>query len=286
MPVWSRIADVVVAVAATALITTAITDRIANATQTAGRPSGQPAAAQDASALLPRAGLAAPAYQPSTEPVFTTMKPCRVADTSAGGGNLAAGTSRDFHVSDTTNLSSQGGPAAGCGIPASATAISAYVTGSGIGGTGFLRAWPTGLTANVVTILYYSASPAYSLNQATLPLNTGKITIGANSRAARVIINVTGYHSPPLAGFISPSGTPYSGSSRIIDGTRTGVGTYEVTFDRNIRYCAATATPYVSAYYASVSTWFDSTRPSTLRISMWDANGTAVDQYVYVEVQC
>ena len=124
----------------------------------------------------------------------------------------------------------------------------------------------------------------------TVPLNspgTGNaLTVTNTGGPAGLIITVQGYYEKPLAGFISPSGSPYSGSSRIINGSRTSAGVYEVQFDRNIRYCSANATAYVSNYYASATTWYDSSRPDTVRVYVWDANGAAADQYFYIQVNC
>jgi len=101
-----------------------------------------------------------------------------------------------------------------------------------------------------------------------------------------VVVAVNGYYVKPLAGMITPGGDPYSGSSRILSATNTGTGVYQVKFDRNIRYCAATATVYSSGYYASTSTWFDSTRPDTVQVRVYNAAGAAVNQYFYVNVAC
>jgi hypothetical protein len=42
----------------------------------------------------------------------------------------------------------------------------------------------------------------------------------------------------------------------------------------------------VTGYSASISTWYDSTRPDTVRVNVWDANGNPADQYVYIHVDC
>jgi hypothetical protein len=114
----------------------------------------------------------------------------------------------------------------------------------------------------------------------------GQVSAYVNGAATNLLLDVTGYYVAPMAGFISPSGSPYSGTSRIIGAAHVGTGTYEVQFDRNIRYCSATANPYVSNYYASTSTWFDSTRPDTVRVNLWNSDGAAVDQYFYIKVEC
>jgi hypothetical protein len=96
--------------------------------------------------------------------------------------------------------------------------------------------------------------------------------------------NVGGVVTVPLRSPGTGNALTVTNTSRMINGTRTGTGTYEVQFDRNLRYGSATATVYVSSYYASATTWFDSCRPDTVRMSVWDANGAAADQYLYIQV--
>jgi hypothetical protein len=101
-----------------------------------------------------------------------------------------------------------------------------------------------------------------------------------------LVIDVFGYYVKSLAAMISDAGAPYSGSSRILSATRTAAGVYEVTFDRNVRYCAATATVYATGYYASTSTWFDAARPDRVQVKVYSATGAAVNQFFYINVVC
>ena len=200
-----------------------------------GGPSGH---AQPAVATTN--GAPVPTFQPSPPTtVYVPIAPCRIADTNGGGGNVAAGSSRDFHVSDVTNLSSQGGLSTGCGIPSNASAVTAYVTGSGVGGTGVLRNWPTGLTSNVVTILYYPAASAYGSTEATLTLNGGKTTLSATNHATRVIINVVGYYVSQTHLIILADGTVWYGTNghlkALVHDPNSGL--YELTFDRSLDGC-------------------------------------------------
>jgi hypothetical protein len=242
-------------------------------------PGDQKAAPSEAAAQAP------PVYQPSHEDHVVSMSPCRLVKTSAAHGRIGKGKSRRYHATGTTGFPSQGGVSGGCGIPAGATSITATLVASQAKKPGSIKAISGGSTPKLVTLSY---SKAQTSGSATIALNEGDGTFTVKNVGGPVnlTVGVTGYTVKPLAGFISSSGQSYSGSSRILNSTRISTGVYEVQFDRNIRYCSATTTPYVSAYLTSVSTWYDSARPDTARVWVWSAGGAPVDQYFYIQVEC
>jgi hypothetical protein len=91
--------------------------------------------------------VAEPQDNPSANPsssssplTFVPVVPCRIVDTRNangpfGGPELAAGTSRDFAI-----------PQSSCGIPATAAAYSLNVTVVPNAQLGYLTIWPTGQT--------------------------------------------------------------------------------------------------------------------------------------------
>lgn len=236
---------------------------------------------------------APPVYQPDTETRYVPITPCRIVDTRKGTGAngtpLGPGVTRTYYVGGTTGFAPQGGRSTGCGIPVGATAVSAVVTViKPKVDSGYLQAWPAGVARPTASLLYYTKKQSSSAG-ATLTLATDaakSLSVRNVKGKVKLTIDVQGYYVKPLAAFISASGAAYSGSSRIVNATRISTGVYEVQFDRSIRYCTSTVTPYVSSYFASASTWYDSTRPDTVRVWLWDAGGAVVDQYFYIDVEC
>jgi hypothetical protein len=263
--------------------TAAIASGVTAAIALAGSSGAAPGAVSRA-AVAPRS---APTYQPDFETHYVPVRPCRIVDTRIAGGKLGDGAQRAFYVTGSTGFSGQGGHSGGCGVPAGATGVTVNLLSLGATHTGFMRAWPNGSSQPTAVVLAYLKTATES-GAASLAIQSSEpsLRVGNFQAKTNLTIDVTGYYVKPLAGFISPSGTPYSGSSRIINAAHPATGVFEVQFDRNIRYCSATATPYVSSYYASVSTWFDSTRPDTVRVWVWDATGAAADQYFYINVEC
>lgn len=241
----------------------------------------EPATRADAAHASPNVTPAAvPIYQPNPELLFVPLfTPCRAFNLQ-----VPARTTKALTIGGTGSLKTQGGPAGGCGVPATASAVAITLSAFQATAAGAAVAWAAGATKPVTLTVSFEKT-IRSTTGTTVGLRGGMMDLFSNA-PAKFTGDVTGYYLLPLAGFISPSGSPYSGSPRITGATKTATGTYEVTFDRNIRYCAATATVYVSNYIVSVSTWFDSSRPDTARVSIWNNAGAAVDQYFYIIVKC
>jgi hypothetical protein len=224
------------------------------------------------------APAAAPVYQPASELLFVPLlTPCRAFKVGVSAPKV-------LNIGGTTGFEPQGGEQDGCGIPITAAAVAITLTALNPAAQGIAVAWAAGSTKPAVITASFQRR-VRSTTAATVALGGGQLQLSA-STPAKFRGDVTGYYVRPMAGMISPTGLPYSGTPRIVAANRTSTGVFEVTFDRNIRYCTATATIYVSSYYASASTWYDSTHPDTVRVQIFDANGVPQDQYFYISVRC
>jgi hypothetical protein len=133
--------------------------------------------------------------------VYTPVTPCRIIDTRVADGPIAGGTTRDFRVTGT-DLSSQGGSATGCGIPAgAATAAVINFVAVNPAGPGDLRITPFGTPMPTASIINYAAVPGLNIaNGPTVAICDPAVatcasdfTIQADSAATQVVADVQGY---------------------------------------------------------------------------------------------
>ncbi len=239
------------------------------------------------------AQAAAPVYQPSSETSYVPVGPCRIVDTRNGTGvghtPIGANATRSYYVGGTVGFTPQGGHNGGCGIPVGAVAIDVTIATLNTVKSGAIVAVPNGtpMTSFGVATTQVGLIARTSSTLRINPSSAYALTIkNVAPGSTNLVIDVRGYYVKPMAGFISPSGTPYSGTSRILGSARVATGVYDVQFDRNIRYCSAVANAYVSNYFAATSTWFDSTHPDTVRVYLYNTTGAAADQYFYIQVMC
>ncbi|WP_154673978.1 hypothetical protein [Nakamurella lactea] len=238
-----------------------------------------------------RMAALAPTFQPaSSETAFLPITPCRIVDTRSGTGAngtpLGNHTIRPYYVGGTFGFAPQGGKSGGCGIPVGATAIAATLTAVTPTHSGFLRAWPNGLSEPRATLLNYAGSSIGS--GATVSLNASSamaLRVRNYGGPTDLVIDVFGYYVKPLAVMVSSGGALYAGSSRGVSASRASLGVYDVVFDRNIRYCTAEVTVYNSGYFGSASTYYGS-NSSSVRVYIWTAAGAPADQYFYLVVDC
>ena len=207
---------------------------------------------------------------------YLDVAPCRIADTRATSA-LRPGASRTFVVAGTTGFTSQGGRSGGCAIPSSATSVTATITAVDSTGNGYLRAWAAGTREPNATALNFSPWINVSVG-ATLPLSAAGITVKAFGGSTDLVVDVTGYHLPPIFLVSYANATPVS-SSRIVSYTNTGPGAYTVRIDTPVSLCAIQATSFganFAAAYADVNRIFVETRSS----------GTKVNAYFQLTVTC
>ena len=231
------------------------------------------------------AAAVAPTFQPATELGYVPVTLCRIADTRHTHA-IRTGTVRRFHVAGTAGFPTAGGKSGGCGVAVGATVAAISVTTTSSTGTGHLTVFAAGSARPAgIQSSYRSGANTTTQVNASLDPTTGQVSVYA-SRQTHVILDVSGYYVKPLAGFISPSGGTYAGSSRILSSTRiSDPGVYEVQFDRDIRYCSAVATAYYYNYYASTDP-YGAAPTDTLRVRLWNSTGAAVNGYFSITVTC
>jgi hypothetical protein len=136
--------------------------------------------------------------------LFSLVNPCRLIDTRVAGGILAAGTQREFQVTDS-NLSGQGGSATGCGVPFGPTsAILVNLVAVGASGSGNLQAWawtPMSPPAPSTSVLNFNSNLNIA-NAIVVPIcdpikyfdcQDAELLIKANFSATHVVADVVGY---------------------------------------------------------------------------------------------
>lgn len=223
------------------------------------------------------------------ESVFVPITPCRIADTRVAGGALGNNSSRAFYVRGTTGFNTQGGKVGGCGVPQSATAVTANVTIPAVSsGGGYLIGWPYGAPAPHTNFVTYPTGQTVTVNP-TFALSAGgdpSLAMKNVGHSAYVVIDVTGYYAPQMEGSVSPAGGLYAGTARMVSASHVGTGSYSVTWDTDVTYCTPTVTPYGGTGYYAEAYNFSGT---TTYIHVWYLNSgtvTPVDQYVNVVVTC
>ena len=188
---------------------------------------------------------AAPPAPPS-ENAYRSVTPCRIADTRKGGGTIANNTVRTFRIRGTASLTAQGGPGTGCGIPVGATAITANVTVTGQTGNGYLIGYAAGTPAPFTNFVSYRTGVTITVNP-TLPLaaigDEPALAIKNSGKPAHVVIDVTGYYTPPMQAYVTIEGDLFSGTARVLEAIRNATGEYTVTLDTDARYCTVAVTP-------------------------------------------
>ena len=157
------------------------------------------ASAQDKAASVRRGPLNLGDSQ--ADLLYTPVTPCRIMDTRLAGGPIAGGTTRDLQVTGA-DLSSQGGSAAGCGIPAgAATAAVINFVAVNPAGPGDLRITPFGTPMPTASILNYAAvtglnianGPTVAICNPAVATCTSDFTIQADGGATQVVADVQGY---------------------------------------------------------------------------------------------
>jgi hypothetical protein len=165
--------------------------------------------------------------------VFNPITPCRIIDTrlATGGlaGRLVAGSGKQFLV-NMANYTSQGGSAAGCGIPASLRpgGVAINLTSADQTGVGNLRVVQSGGGVPTASLLNYT--PGVNLANAAVVSSSptsglGDIFILSNNSDTHAIVDIMGYFAPPVATALScttvtsVSGAIPSGASSFITAT-------------------------------------------------------------------
>ncbi|MGC3994411.1 MAG: hypothetical protein QM779_09940 [Propionicimonas sp.] len=202
-----------------------------------------PVPAQDAKKVQ---AAAIAASSPATD--FVPIAPCVIVDTrhgnSANKTKLKNKTSRSYAVAGGSD---QGGDAAGCGVPTIAQAVALTAVVVSPSKKGSLKIWAAGAAEPTATFLNYgsftmSGNGVVAVRAGTTP----GLTVKNFTATTNLVLSVSGYYLPKLAGMVAPNGTIYAGSSGIVSAVNNSPGVFTVTFDRTITYC----TPMVDTYNA------------------------------------
>ena len=138
----------------------------------------------------------------STDLVFYPVEPCRIMDTRySTAGYIPAYGTRNVYVNTNTIIASQGGNAAGCGMPTDPIAVAINVTATNQASMGDLRIYPYSSTPPNASILNFKAFTDVA-NAAIVQqcyLCGPDLTIMSDVSGSHVVIDVLGYFRAPTA---------------------------------------------------------------------------------------
>ncbi len=158
-----------------------------------------------------RVGESRGAAAPIRTTSYTPITPCRIFSSAAAGGKFDPGETRS--VNKVGNLSSQGGNAAGCGIPAAATGLEVSVSATLNEGGGYVRIWPDAVSEPGATFLNYTPAGA-TTNAGAVQVDTGNIDVmdikNYGSRT-HLIIDVLGFYIRPTFALVADERQPRPG---------------------------------------------------------------------------
>lgn len=195
-----------------------------------------------------RAGVTSQATPSPSELVYVPITPCR----AFGAQTVAATTTRTFQISGSGSFVGQGGPAAGCGVPAAAKSVTFNLTATNSSYPGYLTAFAVGTPRPAITSLTLQNTNITTGTAVTLG-SAGNISI-YSSKTANVFGDITGYWIPQLWAYIGAGGSLIDSSGRVVSSTNNATGQYTVIFDRDISACSGTASSDITGHIMSVYT--------------------------------
>ena len=212
--------------------------------------------------------------------IYSRVKPCRIFDTTKTT-RIPASSGRSFLISGPGDFAPQGGTAAGCGVPASAQAVTLNITAINAAAAGSLTAMGYTQTVAAMTLRYPVGAPEGA--GGIVDLTQSRITL-KTTNTVNAIGDVTGYFAPQLRAYVNTDGTLAAGS-RVVSSARAGVGSYYVAFDRNVRGCVPNVNADIGAKTASA---FISPNNNTadVYVTTFDAAGNPIDYYFNLTVHC
>ncbi len=221
-------------------------------------------------------------YEAGSTLVYVPITPCRIVDTRAGGGRLAANSTREFYVGGDTGFAGQGGKSGGCGIPAAAAAVTVSLTSTQPSGAGRVVAYPAAVSAPVSTMLSYGATGnATSTPTVALTPGTARQMEVKNSVASvHLVIDVLGFYIPQYSAYVNSDGTFWLTSGGV-SSTRVDVGVYEIAFDSDISYCNGVASTGVGGFTVGVFPW-----EGVATVEITDADGVPADSAFNLVIVC
>lgn len=260
-----------------------------------GPPVVPPPVPKQDRAKVAAAAAAANAIAPAVpEAGYVPITPCRIVDTREGSGTngtkFGSSTTRSYRVAGTAGFEAQGGKAGGCGVPATAVAISVNAVMVSPSKAGSVRIWPAGPSTPATSFLNYGAFTMSGSGIVTVtPGNTASnITVKNYSSSTNLVLDVSGYYLPKIAGMIGPGNVVYSGTG-IVSVSNSAPGVYQVVVDRDVAYC----TPMVNTYNAGPGVYGAAYTFNNNRVTVytWYLDGTthrevSLNFYAYLTVDC
>lgn len=207
--------------------------------------------------------------------LFTPVAGCRAFKQV----KVLAKKTKNLQITGDGDFSNQGGPPTGCGIPASAQAVSISLTASSPA-KGFLTAYPQGTARPKTNLLSYTPNEKNTAGATVLLNEAGRIKV-YSKKTATVAGDITGYYAPQIWVYGSPNGNIIDASPRILSSTRINIGMYAVTVDRDVSSCAATASGDLSGYIISAYT-----DGSSVLVYIRDITGAYSDYWFNLQVMC
>jgi hypothetical protein len=180
--------------------------------------------------------------------IFTPIAPCRVF----GGIAQAAGQTLNFQITGTANLTAQGGPNGGCGIPAYAKAVSMNLSATS-SSAGKIIGFAKGTARPNTVSLNYQPGKTEPAGTIVALDGAGKASI-YTSAASRTFGDITGYYEPQLWAYVDPNAQLIDSSGRVTSIAKTATGRYTVVFDRVIENCITTASSDFNGRFVGAST--------------------------------
>lgn len=200
---------------------------------------------------------------------FVPVTPCRISDTrKATAGKMAAEATRALQVFGSSGFAAQGGNASGCAIPVEATAVAVSVTALSSEGAGYVRAWAANGTEPTATMLNFTdlGGSAGITAGASIPLSPqGTVKVRVHNVATHLVVDVTGYYTEAMSGFVSADGTLQLRTGQVIYAGRLGTGYYVVQTLHTISGCTVSATStswatrFITAYAYGDKAYFSVT---------------------------
>lgn len=222
-----------------------------------------------------RAGVKSQAAPSPLELVYTSIQPCR-----AFSKRVAANVAIAFQITGSGDFTGQGGPATGCGIPASAKSITLSFTTAQPTAAGLLTAYADGSVRPAVATLRFATGAAEAAAGTVGVGAAGKMAVYPN-QTVNVAGDITGYFAPQLWSYTDGGGVLLDSSGRVTANYRSDVGRYRLTFDRDVSACSATASsdfsPKMMGAYTS---------GNSVDVYVQDHNGAYVDYWVNLHVMC
>lgn len=207
--------------------------------------------------------------------LFTPVAGCRAFKQV----KVLAKKTKNLQITGDGDFSNQGGPPTGCGIPASAKAVSISLTASSPA-KGFLTAYPQGTARPKTNLLSYTPNEKNTAGATVLLNEAGRIKV-YSKKTATVAGDITGYYAPQIWVYGDLNGNIVDASPRILSLTQNSTGQYTVVVDRDVSSCAATASGDLSGYIMSAYT-----SGSSVYVYIRNHEGVLSNYWFNLQVMC